>query len=410
MDSTFPGSLRIGVNIVDICRPGLVGGIESYIRNILAALGQFDSVNQYFVFCQPEMARSLALPTSSMTPIVVDERPVLNRCIRKLQRVLNATYLPATALDREVERCKLDLMFYPGTVIFPPVKSHVPIVLTIADIQQEFHPEFFSYSELRRRNQQYRPSAVLANRIIAVSEFTRGSLIEKYRISSQKIDVVHELIDAEFYKVVSQSSVDRVRNKYGLPKKYLLYPAATWPHKNHRRLLEALAMARTRNSESAPRVVLFGMMTEGYRSILSDIDRLGLRDLVQMLGYIPYEDIPALYSAGAGLIFPSLFEGFGIPLVEAMAVGLPIACSRLTSLPEIAESAALYFDPMNVAEIESALVGLWSDDVLGERLRRNGTTRLQQFRPSTIAVQTMQVFSRAFASTRRSSRDSCENK
>jgi hypothetical protein len=184
-----------------------------------------------------------------------------------------------------------------------------------------------------------------------------------------------------------------VRQKYALPARYVLYPANTWRHKNHQRLIEGLAHYRDLYGE-APALVLTGVGKEGQARLEGAVESHGLGGLVRTLGYVPRDELPTLYAGAACLVFPSLFEGFGIPLVEAMLVGCPIAAANVTSIPEVVGDAGVFFDPLDPADICRALGAILRDPELAAELRRRGRARANLFSASRTAEQTLQVFER----------------
>ena len=167
---------------------------------------------------------------------------------------------------------------------------------------------------------------------------------------------------------------EHVRERYRLPPRYVFYPANTWHHKNHARLIDALARYRAATGETLP-LVLTGIGREGERALAAELDRTALGDSVRVLGFVPSADLPALYAGAACLVFPSLFEGFGMPLVEAMLVGCPIAASRTTSIPEVVADAAVLFDPQDAADIARAIAAIVRHPAVAAELVRRGRAR-----------------------------------
>ncbi len=169
-------------------------------------------------------------------------------------------------------------------------------------------------------------------------------------ISPEKIDVVYIGCDSQYRVLDDDDGLGKIRSKYGLHRPFMYYPAATWPHKNHKTLLAALKILQERYRFDG-QLVLSGIAMKANDEILIEIQSLGLEDTVKILGYLPYADLPAIYNLARVMVFPSLFEGFGIPLVEAMACGCPVACSNVTSIPEIVGNAGVVFDPRSAEDI-----------------------------------------------------------
>jgi glycosyltransferase involved in cell wall biosynthesis len=171
----------------------------------------------------------------------------------------------------------------------------------------------------------------------------------------------------------------------------MYYPAATWPHKNHKMFLGALKIMKYRYGFDG-QLVLSGIAMQTNNDILKEIIRLGLQEDVVVLGYLPQEDLPCLYNLARMMVFPSLYEGFGIPLVEAMACGCPIACSNVTSIPEVVGDAALTFDPYSVEEMAEKVWRVWNDDVLRQEMNLKGLGRVKRFSWDNMARQTIAVY------------------
>jgi glycosyltransferase involved in cell wall biosynthesis len=289
-------------------------------------------------------------------------------------------------------RERLDLWFCPFTNLEPRV-CPVASVITVHDLQHEYYPQFFHPDELRHRRHFYPESCAVADHVIAVSEFTRSCVIERYGVEPDRVSAIWEAAGSDFDWSAAQERVPAIRRHYALPSDYVLYPANTWRHKNHLRLVEAVARYRRLYGEGLT-LVLTGVGKEGQTELEQAIEGHGLAGSIRILGYVPRADLPALYAAAGCLALPSLFEGFGIPLVEAMLVGCPIVAANGTSLPEIAGDAAVLFDPLDPADICRALAAVLRDEAKAGELRRRGRARAAVFSASRMAEQTLQVFER----------------
>jgi glycosyltransferase involved in cell wall biosynthesis len=271
--------------------------------------------------------------------------------------------------------------------------------MTLHDLQHEFYPQFFSPEELAQRRVFYPESCASATRIIAVSEFTRRCAIERYGVDPRRIAPVWHGAAADVDWAGGAARAAEVREQYRLPTRYAYYPANIWHHKNHGRLIEALARHRARHGDGLG-LVLTGFGDNGQRQLEAAVAEHGLGDVVRVLGLVPRPDLPALYAGAACLVMPSLFEGFGIPLVEAMLAGCPIAAARGTSIPEVAGDAAIFFDPLDPDDISRALETLSRDRAMAADLVRRGRARTSLFSVATMTAQTVQVFEQARAERR----------
>ncbi len=323
--------MRVGVHL-EALRPGEIGGLEHYVRHLLAAMGRLDGELTFVLFCAEHNAATFA------------EGPGIEKLV-----------LPAegfAALDAEALAAhRLDLWFCP-LLVLEPASSGLPSVATIPDLQHEVYPEFFTPEILDWRRSHYRRTARSADRILTLSEFSRDQILgllgaEEERVVVTYLDAAPELAAPANPEA---ATLDGVRARYGLAGDYFFYPGAGWPHKNHRTLFEALAKLKELRPE-VPQLALTGAQVEGAVDLAAESRRLGLEGDVKRLGYVPAADLPGLYAASLATVFPSLFEGFGIPVVEAMRAGSPVICSRAASLPEVAGDAAVYFDPHRPDEL-----------------------------------------------------------
>jgi glycosyltransferase involved in cell wall biosynthesis len=211
-------------------------------------------------------------------------------------------------------------------------------VVTLQDLQHELQPQFFSRAERAWRRVAYHPSARRAHLVIVPSEHVRETALERLGIEGERVRVIPYGVDHERFRL---SAVPR--------EPFLLYPANRWPHKNHERLFDAFALVLRERPDL--RLVLTGFGR----------DRGPLPNGVETRGYVTRDELADLYARAAALVFPSLYEGFGLPPLEAMASGCPVAVSRAASLPEVCGDAAQYFDPTSPAEIAEAVLDVLAD-------------------------------------------------
>jgi glycosyltransferase involved in cell wall biosynthesis len=382
--------MRIVLNAITFS-PGKMGGTETYFRKLLENLQLVDTDNHYQLVCGDDVAREFTSLNPNFEVVAVRRYPRhdLRRYVFSLmRRVTGFDYV-----QWSFKRLSADVVHHPFTIMYPSGLNS-STVLTFWDMQHEFFPEFFSKEELERRKSHYRSSCLAATRIIVSSEFTRQSLVERYEIDSGKIDVIYVGSGAEYRVIEDRELLEGVRKKYGLARPYLYYPAATWPHKNHLRLLGALKYLLERFRFDGD-LVLTGVAEHAHYEILREIDRLGLSDRVKVLGHLPYGDLPGLYNSARLLVFPSLFEGFGIPLVEAMACGCPTACSNVTSIPEVIGEAGVMFDPTSIEDIAESIWSVWTDDARLAGMRREGLRRAGLFDWENTGRKTIEVYRKA---------------
>ena len=280
-------------------------------------------------------------------------------------------HLPST--DGTIERLGVDVMHFALPFGF---ETAVPSLFVPHDLQHLHHPEYFSPYERRARDATYAGLSRQARAVVALSHWGKADLVRGLSLPEDKVRVVGWAPALDLYPAPSPGDVNRTRRDHGLPEAFLLYPAQTWPHKNHVRLLEALAVLRDGIGLEIP-AVFTGRRGRFFPVIERAVKRLRLADQVRFLGFVSPVELQCLYRTAKALVYPSEFEGFGLPIAEAFRAGLPVACSTATCIPEQAGEAAIYFSPRSVTEMADAIARVWSDEPLRERLRRAGMARIE---------------------------------
>jgi glycosyltransferase involved in cell wall biosynthesis len=271
---------------------------------------------------------------------------------------------------------------------------HVPTVLTVHDLIFRLFPRHH-----KRLNYWYLNAAMplfcrRASAILAVSQATKNDLVRLYGLNPEKISVVHEAA-APHFAPASPDHIARVRSRYQLPDPYLLHVGTIEPRKNLVRLLEA--SHRLRKAGEDVRLVVVGSKGWLYEGFFQRLEELELADAVALPGYVPDADLPALYSGARLVVVPSLYEGFGLPVLEAMACGAPVVCSNVSSLPEVGGDAARYFDPTDVAGMADQILTLWRDPAMRQAMRQAGLARAAQFSWERAAQETLAIYRRTAA-------------
>ena len=268
-------------------------------------------------------------------------------------------------------------------------------VLVAPDIQHEYHPEFFSEHELSERRRLYTESARQAAHICAISDYTRSTLIERFGIPEDRITTTPLAADPVFYPgSAARSASRRVLDKYGLsPGEYVLMPGHTWPHKNHAGAFRALRVLRDAYGLK-PLIVCTGARRGNAHGLASLLAELDLEQQVRFLGYCPAVDMPGLYEGARAMLFPSLFEGFGMPVLEAMWCSCPVVCSNTTSLPEVAGDAALMTDPRSPDALANALSRALTDEEVRARLIARGLERVAKFSWVRFTLDVIRILNR----------------
>ncbi len=274
-----------------------------------------------------------------------------------------------------------------------------PTILTVHDLIFEHYPEHHT-----RRNHLFLRAAVprfarAADALIAVSHHTKRDLVELYRLPPEKIHVIHEGIDSTFVPA-APNEVARVRQAHGIDAPYLLMVGTLEPRKGHDTALRALARLRAAAPKFEYKLVIAGGAGWLFEPVYALVEELGLRDGVTFTGYVPQGDLAPLYTGAAAVLVPSLYEGFGFSVLEAMACSAPVICSRVSSLPEVAGDAALLVPPNDAAALAQSIEELLGNPSRVASLRERGLRRAAQFAWSTTAEKTVDLY-REVAARRR---------
>jgi glycosyltransferase involved in cell wall biosynthesis len=271
-------------------------------------------------------------------------------------------------------------------------------VVTFHDLGFYRVPEAFRPWQRRYLQSAARAAARRADRVIAVSESTRRDLVEVLGVSEGAIDVVPNGVDERFRPEADRAMLERFRSERRLPERFILYLGTLEPRKNLPNLLRAYAIARSRGV-TAP-LVIAGGPGWGDLSLARLIDELDLRSAVRPVGYVPAEEQPRWYAAATLFAYPSRYEGFGLPALEAMACGTPVVASDRSSLPEVVGDAGLLVDPDAPELLAAALADVLHDDELAGELARRGVARASNFRWDVAARETVETYRRALVAPR----------
>ena len=288
-----------------------------------------------------------------------------------------------------------DLLFVPSHVL--PLLHPRRSAVTVHDLGFLYHPEAHTLSQNLYLRWSTHHNARAATRILADSQATRRDLVHHYSIPESKITVVYPGRDETLAPVTDPALLSAVRARYGLVGPYLLYVGTLHPRKNLVRLVQAFGSLLRSSADGARapmaglQLVLVGQKGWLYDDILTQVRKLGLSDRVVLTGYVPDDDLPALLSGALAFVFPSLYEGFGLPLLEAMACGTPVICSNASSLPEVAGDAALLVEPRDTDALADALARLVADEGLRRELVERGFRQMQRFSWRRCAEETLSV-------------------
>ncbi len=376
-----PNPMRIGLNLLPWL-PGRRGGLETYDRSLLRALLELDTDDTFVLFLSREAVGALGLQSSRLEEWGC---PIYSR-----YRPLRALW-EQTRFAPWVARSGVEVLFCPHSLL--PTRCPVPMVQLVHDLQVFDLPENFSRLKRAYLYRRLPDSARRAARIIAISEFTCQSVVRNLRAPAEKTSVILEAASPDFTPR-SGEEVAALRGRFGLQQPYLLCLSTSHKHKHLDRLVRAFdALKDTR--EGPEQLVLAGLPGTGETEFRAALEQARHREDIFHLGRLPYEELSPLYAGALGLVFPSCYEGFGLPVVEAMACGCPVACSDAGSLPEAAGGAALLFDCHSDQAVTAVMRSLLEEPALREGLRVRGLERVKSLTWLETARQTLEVLHQA---------------
>jgi glycosyltransferase involved in cell wall biosynthesis len=353
-----------------------LGGNETYATNLIEALADVDSSNQYTVYVTTREARERF---SNRWP---------NFTVRSTRPHTPVIRIPLT-LSAEIRRRAVDVLHVQYTA--PPLVP-CPVVATIHDLAFEHLPETFKRRSWMQMRMTVRHTAKTAAHIITGSEFSRQDIIETYKILPARITVTPQAAPAIFAPA-KEAEIERVRRVYGIDDEYILAVGSIQPRKNLVRLMAAYSHLRRRSPQAKlPRLVMVGKCAWLYNETLRSIDGLELQKSVTLTGYVPEADLPGLYSGALCFVYPSYFEGFGLPPLEAMKCGAAVIAGNKTSLPEVVGEAAVMVDPFDVEAIGAAIERVITDSQLRTSLQAKGLERAKLFDWRETARKTLAVY------------------
>jgi glycosyltransferase involved in cell wall biosynthesis len=302
----------------------------------------------------------------------------------KLRRAM--PHVPVS--DGYVESQQFDVVHFPTQAAY---LTELPSIFQPHDLQHLHYPQFFSKTEFVLREKYYRAFCGRASYVCVQAEWSRQDVIKHYGLPAYKVVVVPWGSVFDAYTAPSPKARMAARKKYGLPDRFFFYPAVTWPHKNHEAIFRALLVLKTEHSIT-PHVYFTGSST-GHRKTIDKFARdLDVLEQTHFLGFLSPEELQAIFSVATAMLFPSKFEGFGLPILEAFHAQLPVLSSNATTLPEIAGDAALYFDPDSPSELAALMKTILETSELRQDLIKKGTLRLSHYSINNTAAHFQSLY------------------
>jgi len=374
--------VHIGLNaqLLDFSQTYRSGGISRYIYHLLTELRALATDDRFTVFVGQAPVDAALAPTPNFRL-----QPVGLPTQRPLVRIFWEQVLQPAAL----RRAGVDLLH--SLAFAQPLLWRGPSVVSFMDLSFLRFPGAFNRGNRLYLASMARVAVRRASHLLAISEHTRQDLIHLLGAPPERVTVTYCGVDASF-RPLDTATVQAYRQHRGLPERFILYVGTLEPRKNIPRLLEAYALLRRRGQP--PPLVLAGPRGWRHAAIDACVAALGLGDAVRFLGYVPAAELPLCYNAADVFVYPSLYEGFGLPPLEALACGTPVVASNAASLPEALGNAALLVDPRNPAALAEALEAALTDTALRERLRAAGFAQARRFSWRRTAEETLAVYHR----------------
>jgi glycosyltransferase involved in cell wall biosynthesis len=360
---------------------GTFGGVEQVVIGVASGLSRLDGDEEYLFLTHPEHEEWLLPYLEGPCRVLHPRAGYARRRARAIARGL-AERTPAVGSrfsvrksDGTIEAAGAEVVHFPFQDAFA---TEVPSLYQPHDLQHLHLPDLFSPWIRKRREAIYRAHCERAAAVVTMSSWGRRDFIERYGLPEEKVWVVPGASVLPEYPAPSPSDLEDIRARLSLPDAFLLYPAQPWPHKNHELLLEALALVRERTGATIP-LVCSGAPAGHFHQVRDRAIELGLEATTIFPGFVDPKELRGLYELATALVFPSRFEGWGLPVCEAFSAGLPVASSTSTGLPDLVGDAGLLFDPDSVEEIADATERLWTDEGLRRDLAERGRGRSELF-------------------------------
>jgi glycosyltransferase involved in cell wall biosynthesis len=341
-------------------------GIGTYVRNVVRHLALLDRETTYFLFCNEADESTLRDLAENFVPVV--------------ERSAGYSVGEHLSIPRKLRQLGADLYHSPHYVL--PLLCPKSAVVTIHDCIHLLFPEYLPPNRFARRYAWFmmRNAVHRSELILTVSEASRHDILSFYpEADPEKLQVVPNAIDEAILEDPGEEEMGRVRERYQIRGRFILYAGNIKPHKNLARLIAAFGLLKQRNGHDDLKLLIIGDEVNRYASLRRSVEAAGIRQDVRFFGFVPDHTLSALYRLASVFAFPSLYEGFGLPPLEAMACGTPVVTSRISSLPEVVGNAAVLVDPYSVEDIAAGLERVLGDADLRASLVQRGRARVQDF-------------------------------
>jgi len=375
--------MNIAINGLFLSLKNTGGG--RYLTDLVAGLQPFGRNIKYFLFTNNNINRNKIVSNPFVETIdcgwMIRFRP---------SRILWENLILPHVLNKR----KIDLLHAAGFTL--PRRISCKSVITIFDMTFFTMPQFHLASKVAYFQKMIPVALKRADMIIAISEQTKNDIIYTSGVTENKIKVIYVGIGKEFRIIDDKDAVERIKQKYGLPKKYILFVGTIEPRKNITGLVSAYAKIKKNGCEH--KLVVVGKRGWSYREIFTTIKNLNLENEVIFTGYVDAEDLPFIYNGASVFVYPSFYEGFGIPILEAMSCGVPVVTSNVSSLPEITGEAALLIEPENIEVMSASIDKVLKDPDIANNMIQKGLDRAKLFSLEKMVKETVEVYNKVLFS------------
>ncbi len=376
--------MKIGIDVTAAITQG--GGIGRYTRELIYALTAVDPRTDYHFFSAKQAdAAPVPNPIPKAKNVTVHLAPLSERWLYRLWYRLRLP-LPVQWVTGSVD------LFHSPDFVLPPVSGNIPTLLTVHDLSFIHYPDTFPAKLVSYLNRVVPWSINRATHILADSQATKTDLLSLWQVTEEKVTVLYSGVHEHFQPVTDAARQTAVRQKYKIGEApYILAVGTVQPRKNYQMLIQAFRPV----ADSQPHhLVIAGGRGWLYYEMMAEVERQGLSGRVHFVGFVADEDLPTLYSAADLFVFPSLYEGFGLPLLEAMGCGVPVISSNASSLPEVAGGAAVQLSPHELDEWTAVMNQILSDPAERARLVALGFQQVRRFSWLQSARQLCQIYAR----------------
>jgi len=374
--------LRIGIDTL-VAVPGEIGGTQTYLQKLIENLAKIDKENEYFLFVAPWNKELFRVEQKNFRKVVcrIPAKPLFLRVL--YEQII---------LPFKVWRNKIDVFHFPASV--SSLFLSCPSILTLHDITPLVSAKLIPPIPRYYWKFAYKFSTKRADFIITISHSVKKDIAKFLAVPGEKIKVIYQGIKVRIPEIKNKTAFDLHQDEKD-SFSYILWVGKMYTHKNLPRLLRAYSkLIKTWSIKH--QLVLCGLKGWGYSSFIKTVEELNLQDKVIFKGYVPDNELELMYLNSSLFVFPSLSEGFGLPILEAMSYGVPVITSNYGAMAEVADDAALLVDPYNIDEIAKAMYKVLTDKNLRENLIKKGLERAKQFSWKKTAKETLKVYKKAY--------------